>query len=178
MRGRLDWFPLYAGKFLNSRKVRRMTDGQVGSYILLLCEQWEGGPLQNDPAELARIGKTNQKKAMTVVEMCFKLTAKGWVNRRLNEVLREQTKKKTKASRDAKKAADARWEKERKKRHADAMQSHSGRMPIRTEENRTEENREETTTTSDEGFEDFWEIYPKRAGGNRRKKQSPAGEVL
>ena len=146
-----------------------MTAEQVGIYTLLLCEQWMGGPLPDDTAELARIGKTNQQKAMTVVEMCFKLTAKGWVNKRLDEVRREQGSKKKKASKDAKKAADARWERERAKRNADAMGPHSARMPIRTEQNRVEENRQETTTTSDDEFEDFWRAYPGRAGGNPKK---------
>ena len=167
---KLPWFPMYPADFVTSRKVGRMTAEQVGIYTLLLCEQWMGGPLADDTAELARIGKTNQKKAFTVVEMCFKLTAKGWVNPRLKQVLREQTQKKRKASRDAKKAADARWEKEREKRDADAMRSHSGRMPIRTEKNRAEEKRKETTTTSDDGFQEFWKAYPKRAGSNPKAK--------
>ena len=174
MSEKLPWFPMYAGDFLNSRKVRKMTAAQVGSYVLLMCEQWEGGPLPNDPAELARIGKTNQKKVMIVVEMCFKLTSKGWVNRRLTEVLREQTQKKIKASKNAKKAADARWERERQRKDADSLRPQcegiSDPMPIRTEENRADKKREETTTTTDDdGFAEFWKAYPKRAGGNPKR---------
>ena len=166
----MPWFPMYAEKFQNSRKVKKMTAAQVGSYTLLLCEEWGGGPLPDNIKELARIGKTTQPKVTTILEICFTLTAKGWVNKRLEKVRREQRGKKAKASRDAKKAADARWEKQRAERDADALQAHSDRisdrMPI--EKRRIEKKREDkkTTTTLDGEFEDFWKAYPQRSGGN------------
>ena len=84
----MPWFPMYAERFQNSRKVKKMTAAQVGSYTLLLCEEWGGGPLPDDMQELARISKTDAKKVRTVIEWCFTLTAKGWVNKRLERIRR------------------------------------------------------------------------------------------
>ena len=71
MKDKLPWFPMYAGDFLNSRKVRKMTAAQVGSYVLLMCEQWEGGPLSDDGPELARSAKSREQRTRVVLGLCL-----------------------------------------------------------------------------------------------------------
>lgn len=87
----LTWFPLYVTDFLNSRKVRVMTPEAVGIYILLLCHQWDGGPLPEDTVVLSNLANgAHPDDVLAVLEQCFSKRSDGWVNERLEQVRGEQ----------------------------------------------------------------------------------------
>ena len=48
MAEKLAWFPFYAGAWLGSNRVRRLSGDQMAAYVWLLCEQWEHGHLPFD----------------------------------------------------------------------------------------------------------------------------------
>lgn len=90
MSDKMPWFPLEVDRFLNSKRVRRMTAEQVGVYFLLLCEQWKDGALEDDDHDLALIGRAEISVVRSVLEACFKRRRKGWINDTLEEVRRAQ----------------------------------------------------------------------------------------
>lgn len=96
----LPWFPLWVADFVGSRQVRTMRPELVGAYILLLCSQWEDGPIPDDPG--AWPGLTNgvaSNAVRTLLERTFERcsgtegTPIGWLNRRLEEVRDDQIAK-------------------------------------------------------------------------------------
>lgn len=109
--GRLPWFPFYVERFLGSRRVRRMSAEQVGIYVLLLTEEWDKGPLPDDDDDLAFIGRSGVENVRRILGWCFQKTDAGWVNDVLEDIRSKQAAK----QRQAKAAAQQRWEK-----HADA----------------------------------------------------------
>ena len=92
----LPWFPFYVSKFLGSRRVRRMSTEQVGIYVLLLCEQWEGGAIPDSDEDLTRFTHVDASKARAILEQCFSLTSEGWINQELLEIEGEQEEKRNK----------------------------------------------------------------------------------
>ena len=116
-----EWFPFYVTRFLASRRVRRMDARQVGIYLLLMCEQWEHGPIPDDDDELTFVGRCGVEEVRQVLSGCFRLSAAGWVNDRLEEIRDEQTAK----SEQAKRAADAK--RTQSGRSTDAQRTVSGR---------------------------------------------------
>lgn len=163
MSGLLSWFPFYVDRFRASRRARRMEAEQVGVYLLLMCEQWEHGPIPDDDGELAFVGRAELSVVRGVLEACFDLTAAGWINGRLARVKVEQEAKLGRR----KGAASKRW-----KGNADAMQEQSTGEEKRVEEKRS---REETTNptvgsrkrkkrampTYCAEFEELWKIHPR-----------------
>ena len=88
-----------------------MTAEQVGVYILLLCEQWDAGPIPDEDDELAFIGKVGIDVVRVVLRLSFELTPEGWVNEVLAEVRDEQEMKARALSIAGKAGAKARWDK-------------------------------------------------------------------
>lgn len=64
----LEWFPLYVHNFLHSRTVRRMSLAEVGAYNVLLWEQWEGGPIADDDAEISSLCKGDVSTARATLK--------------------------------------------------------------------------------------------------------------
>lgn len=108
----LPWFPFYVRDFVRSRLVRSSPPEHIGIYVLLLCEQWENGPLPHDTADMARlVGVDADAMANAWQSLCarFAETEAGWVNERLMEVREEQERKHRVRSRAGKAGARARW---------------------------------------------------------------------
>jgi uncharacterized protein YdaU (DUF1376 family) len=100
------WFPFYVNDFLASSKVRSMDAAEVGTYLLLMLEQWQEGIVKaDDMAELARKTKSTPEMVEKVLRTCFKKTRRGWFNVRLRELADGQDAKSGKAKASAK----ARW---------------------------------------------------------------------
>jgi uncharacterized protein YdaU (DUF1376 family) len=78
--------PFFFGDFLAATAT---WDGEQQSlYILLLAYQWSSGPLPSDPARIAKMCRYERKRFDTLwqtVSEKFALTAKGWVNDRLEQ---------------------------------------------------------------------------------------------
>jgi uncharacterized protein YdaU (DUF1376 family) len=128
---------------------------QVGIYLLLLCEQWDHGPIPNDPEEIADITRTKPgySQAMATLERCFSLTDYGWINERLELIRGEQTAKSERLSLAGKEGAAKRYGTKHKKpghghpiARPDDSQAIARLKPpysIREEERREEEKKEE-----------------------------------
>jgi len=94
-----------------------MSAEAVGVYILLLCEEWTGGPLTTDADRLAallRIPTETLDKVWRQVAPCFEKMVgidgvERFVNLRLEEVREKQLLKATTLSKRGSKGAKARW---------------------------------------------------------------------
>jgi uncharacterized protein YdaU (DUF1376 family) len=84
--------PFFFGDFLAATAT---WDGEEQSlYMLLLAYQWSSGPLPSDPARIAKMCRYERKRFDVLwgtVSAKFALTAKGWINDRL-ELHRERAK--------------------------------------------------------------------------------------
>jgi uncharacterized protein YdaU (DUF1376 family) len=105
----LQWFPLYPADFLTSRKVRKMSAEQVGIFFLLLMEQFLGGPLPDDEAELCEMARAPWSRTHVILQDHFVLTDEGWINTRLWEEQSRAQSKVESRSRAGKAGAAARW---------------------------------------------------------------------
>jgi uncharacterized protein YdaU (DUF1376 family) len=133
----LPWFPFYVDDFLASPKVRRMDARAVGTYLLLMCEQFQQGAVDtSDMDELASITKSTPEVVHKVLESCFEQDADGWRNRRLQSVMAEQEARSNKARASAK----ARWDK--------ASDANAMRTQIRSECYPQPQPQPEATTTA------------------------------
>jgi len=167
----LPWFPFYVSRFLGSRRVRRFSAEQVGIYILLLCEQWEGGAIPDVDADLARFSHSTASNARNVLEQCFDLTDDGWINPELAEIKEEQDEKRDKRVRAGAKGGRVKA----KNRLAKLQQCSSKPLAVeksRVEESRTEKSKE--TVVYEPEFLKAWTIYPKREGSNPKMKAGKA----
>lgn len=108
----LPWFPLWVADFQQSRHVRLMPLEAVGLYTLMLCAQWDGGDLPDDPEAVARIiGRdvAEVEAAWPYVRPCFELNGTGIVNPRLETERRRQATKRARLSAAGKRGAKLRW---------------------------------------------------------------------
>lgn len=83
-----------------------------GLYITMLCEQWDGGALPADAAELARlvgIDVATVHRLWSEVSPCFERTDAGLLNARLEDVRANQEAKAKRLSESGRRAANARW---------------------------------------------------------------------
>lgn len=166
------WFPFYTEQFLGSRKVKLMSDANVGRYVKLLAEEWEHGPL---PADLDRIGRllgmdgNAIANAWAELSECFTLTDAGWVNERLEEIRDEQLSKRKRRQKAGKKGAEARWSQE----DIGTANGNANSKAIPDVEVEVEKEKKETKQERiDREFEEeFWPRYPVRKG-NRAKKEA------
>lgn len=127
----LPWFPLYVQDILTSRTVKAMPHKEVGCYFLLLCHEWDGGPLPTDMRSLgALIGLASpaMKKVWETVGECFVQTDEGYINERLETIRTEQIERFGQRSKAGARAARSRWE-SHPNRIRGASESHSESHP-------------------------------------------------
>jgi uncharacterized protein YdaU (DUF1376 family) len=100
------FIPLYYGDFLSGT----MSFGaeEVGAYLLLLCQQWQSGGIENDPSAIERIARCEYGKLRRVLAK-FDIKGSMLVNLRC-DVVRNERQRYMEAKRRAGEAgADARW---------------------------------------------------------------------
>lgn len=107
-------FQFFYKDWRSSRRVQKMSFKERGMYLELLIEQWDSGPLVDDPRALAdAIGAkdTDFIKCWPVLRRCFVLQADG---RLLNEPLElirlRQVERRQRRSDAGKVGAEARWQ--------------------------------------------------------------------
>lgn len=87
-------FQFYAGDFLSSSRVQRMSLAQIGIYIVLLCHVWLSGGIPIEPAEIAKLVKlpvARFRKLWTApLSECFIKRGAQLTNPRLEEERRKQ----------------------------------------------------------------------------------------
>lgn len=139
------WFPMWAVDFVNSRKVRVMTPEEVGVYILLLCHQWNDGPLPDDERELSVLANgADANTVEAVLERVFARTEDGWVNERLELVREEQEEKREQKVRAGKASAKARRRKKIERR------SNGASTVLERSTNESESDTETDVTTTED----------------------------
>ena len=121
----LQYVPWFHGDFLRSTAGWTLTER--GVYFMLLCAQWEQGPLPEDPARLAAIAGIDAS-AMTsiwqVVGRKFRKTRSGLVNRRMGEHKKAVLDYRAHLSAAGKKGMASRWGKRRPGQSAEVIKLH------------------------------------------------------
>lgn len=139
----LHWFPFYPKDFLASPTVQRMTDADVGRYVLLLLRAWNEGDAEPTlkAADLKGVSKLVREQFTRGTDGLFR-------NAKLSTVWREQQEKYQRRKR----AANSRWRKGKRgpSSNADAMHGHSS-MHSTTDAPLKSVSRESTTLSSSTG---------------------------
>lgn len=171
--GSLPYFKFYPGDWLSDFHVRAMEPADRGIYIDLLAFDWEEGGLPDDPEILAKVVGVDAERMRNAWE---KLSARfidhpnrdGWVtNRRLHRERKDIQDRAEKRSEAARKAAQARWEKEKSDADdADASKSHSDGNAI-TRSREKSEDRSKKTDTTDSGEDSQRSSSPSSDGPHR-----------
>lgn len=114
------WFKFFPADFLGG--VAELSSEERGSYITLLCVQWQSGSL---PSELDRLERLAGGPVSALVLAKFKAGSDG---RLRNDRLESHREEATAKSRQAADAAEKRWQSERTSENdAGAMRTHSER---------------------------------------------------
>lgn len=167
----LEWFPLYVGRFLNSRRLRRFNAERIGIYLLLIMEQWEGGPLPPDEEELAFLGRCRPSEALAVLEACFDLTEDGWICPELEVIRAEQTEKHNQRVEAGRLGGLA---KSKRSSSTDLPYKPSIALPLDKNRGEVREEDKEPPPTPPEAFlrdfEEFWSAYPLKIGKKKALK--------
>lgn len=135
------WFPFWVRDFLTSRTVAFLNMEEVGVYVMLLCHEWEDGPLPNNAEFLGRLIRADMNTVQAVLEQCFTLVGTEWVNERLEGVRAEQAGRRQKAVRAGKASAAAR--RKSKKGNDKEHRSSDAQEPLELKANYTESDTEE-----------------------------------
>lgn len=114
---RLPYMPKYVDDWLSSATVASFTLEQEGAYDRLLMWEWKDPTctLPNDETVLAqysRLGSRWRRLGRPIVKACFVEEGGRLVNLKLRELWRAAMEK----SRQAKDAANSRWDRERQRR--------------------------------------------------------------
>lgn len=130
MAEKLPWFRFYAADF--TMDTLHLSAEQVGAYVLLLAKQWVDNALPEEPEQLARIARVPVDRFTGNVwpdlQQYFSQTVDGVVNERLERARTAQDRARAERSRQAKKAAKARWRNHKPRNGIDA-DSNAGAMP-------------------------------------------------
>jgi len=106
------YVPWFHGDFL--RSTAGWTLLERATYWMLLCAQWETGPLPNDMtrvASIAGVDSATMSSVWPVVSKKFKRTAAGLTNKRMAEHRRNYLKFRQRQVDGGRKGAAARWKK-------------------------------------------------------------------
>lgn len=119
------WMPIYTGDYL--KDTSHLTSQQHGIYLLLMIHYWNKGMLQASFKQCINIAKAftqeEQEDVKFVLLEFFDMESGKYVQKRIEKELALAKQRKEKAVEKAKKAATARWDKEK-----DATSNASG-MP-------------------------------------------------
>lgn len=170
MSGNLPWFPFWVRDFLTSRTVAAMSMEEVGVYIMLLCQQWEDGPIPNDPDSIARIIRADPNVVRTTLERCFNVVQDRWQNDRLEKVREEQQEKAEKYSRAGR--ASGRARRNNKARNDLERRSNDVRTSLEHPSNNTDtdtDKRKETDSSKSLPISDLWGVWLEELGAGKGK---------
>lgn len=175
------WFPFYPADFLGGTFA--MDAAEVGAYVRLLCLQWQGGGLPNDPVKLAAL--SGHAFAYATASK-FRVCEDGLLR---NDRLEECRKKAGEKSQAASTAAHKRWNGEKKddanayaNAYANAMRGQRSEVRGQNTEDREQSSSphkppaklEAIVDDPDAGYPQdflaFWKAFP----GLRKKKKSAA----
>lgn len=147
---KLPWFRFYAADF--TMDTLHLSAEHVGAYVLLLSKQWVDNTLPSDPRQLARIARVPpdrfEQDVWPDLQEYFVITDDGVMNERLERVRTAQDRARAERSRQAKKAARARWSKSNGDNNKDAA-SNAGAMPEQCSDDASQSQSRESERTHD-----------------------------
>jgi uncharacterized protein YdaU (DUF1376 family) len=105
------WMPIFWGDYL--RDTGHLSAAEHGAYLMLIAHYWTTGKgLPADDGQLARIARMSKKewaKARPVVSAFFKVTADGWLHKRIEQEIENAQERVERRSKAGKKGAETRW---------------------------------------------------------------------
>jgi uncharacterized protein YdaU (DUF1376 family) len=173
------FMPVYTGDYL--RDTRHLSMSEHGCYYLLLMFCWDTkGPLPLDEKKIAgicnaRSGDEFEAMRRVLAEFFIRMDD-GWYNKRMAEEVAKAEQISNKNREAGLKSAEAR----KLIREAIAQRSFNARStavqgalvpspPLKHKNNTTA-----ASPADIPGFDEFWAIYPKRAGGNPKRRAQKA----
>lgn len=105
--GKAPAFQFYVQDFLMG--TADFSAAEVGGYILLLCRQWDKGPLPDDDKKLCKIARVKRSSLIQIRSKFTKDGAGMIFNVRLEMVRQEQAEYRATQSKKGKSGADKRW---------------------------------------------------------------------
>lgn len=122
------WMPLYIGDYLAD--TARLTTEQHGAYLLLIMDYWRSGKLPDDDRVLSQICKMPLdawSNARASIQHYFSIEDGFWVHARIEAEKVSAVENQGKKTNQARKAAEARWAKEKNNAQSNAS-SNAGAM--------------------------------------------------
>ncbi|HEM7530077.1 TPA: DUF1376 domain-containing protein [Acinetobacter nosocomialis] len=109
------WMPIYIGDML--AKTTRMTTEQIGASFLLMMDYWRNGAIPDDNNVIASVIRSNLSKAKALKTILinsnlFEVKDSELSSKYLDDLKSQAESNKSSKSERAKKAAEARWNKE------------------------------------------------------------------
>ena len=173
------WMPLYIGDYLAD--TGRLTTEQHGAYLLIIMDYWRNGSPPDDDEALAAITRLPLQawqKHRKSIERMFTIIDGEWVHKRIEEELQASKDNKEKSSKRGKAGAEKRWSTQCLDDASSIAQASSTQClddaqamlnpmlknspspspsPIKS-------NTPPYPPPGDDGFDAFWERYPKKVG--------------
>lgn len=168
--------PFYPSDWLAG--TRGMSDAETGVYITLIARMYEmAGPIERDDDRLFRLCGCKSKSAFVkalqylISEGKILEVESGIFNERAAKVIEETTEKSAKA----KAAAQSRWDRKSNKTNGNAMRTQFPSICPDDANHNHSHNNDDTNVSSrrsdkDQGFDDFWEIWPSKKNKQNARK--------
>jgi uncharacterized protein YdaU (DUF1376 family) len=121
------WMPIYIGDML--AKTTRMTTEQIGASFLLMMDYWRNGAIPDDNNVIASVIRSNLSKAKALKTILinsnlFEVKDSELSSKYLDDLKSQAESNKSSKSERAKKAAEARWNKEQDTSNTNASTEH------------------------------------------------------
>jgi uncharacterized protein YdaU (DUF1376 family) len=163
--------PLYIGDYLAD--TMHLSPIQHGIYMLLIMAYWRnGGPLPNDPAQLAAIARCSPKvwlKQSILVSQKFHVSDSFWAHKRIDAELASAVAKTEERSRSGSEGARQRWQKQ--DGSAIGLPLANASQNDAPSPSPSESKKEETPLTpqggrvsASEEFDGWWQECPRKVG--------------
>ena len=154
------WMPLYIGDYLAD--TARLTTEQHGAYLLLIMDYWRSGKLPDDDRVLAQICKMSLdawSNARASIQHYFSIEDGFWVHARIEAEKVSAETNKGKKTEQARKAAEARWSKDKNNAPSNAV-SNAGAMLEQCPSPSPSPSKNKTTNTPPDGVsQSVWDDF-------------------
>ncbi len=157
----LPYIPLYVADYLADTS--HLSTLEHGSYLLLIMNYWQRGEaLPSDDVKLARIARLSAKEWAAVkpaIAEFFVEQDGTWTSRRIETELQKVRDKSETRAKAGKASAHA-----KAKQKASKSSTHVEQKPNYTDTDTNTNGEDKSSPLRGDGFQEFWEAYPKREG--------------
>lgn len=150
----LPYMQLYVSDYLAD--TQHLNAQQHGAYMLLLMNYWQRGKALDNTGDrlgfVARMTAEEWQANKEILAEFFWVDGDMWSHTRIDSDLEKVREKSEKASEAGKRSANARS------------------TPVQRPFNHKDKDKEEDKDNIQEGFEQFWDIYPRKAGKQEARR--------